>query len=99
MDNFVARENIRHFREQLETETDPATRLLLDKLVIGELDKLRRNDQLLRDVEDAIVKSKEHVHKQQALVAAMERDGRDTRAAVALLKGLCESVLVFENYR
>ena len=71
----------------------------MDKLVIGEFDKLGRNDQLLCDVEDAIAKSKESVHKQQALVAALERDGRDTRAAVALLNGLCESVLVYENYR
>jgi hypothetical protein len=40
MDRFVARENIKHLRAQLESEDNPKTRSVLNKLLVEEEDKL-----------------------------------------------------------
>jgi hypothetical protein len=40
MDRFIARENIRHFRDRLWSESDPDTRLRLHRLLLAEEDKL-----------------------------------------------------------
>ena len=49
MDRFVARENIRHFKERLEHVTDPDEREGLLKLVAEEEAKLKIAEQSHRD--------------------------------------------------
>jgi hypothetical protein len=48
MDKFVARENIRHFRDRLEAENNPTSRSLLHGLLVQEEDKLGHNSEALR---------------------------------------------------
>jgi len=81
VDKFIARENIRHFCDRLETETEPAARSLLHRLLLAEEDKLGHNSEALRLIETHIARGKEHVNRQQVLVASEERDGRDTASA------------------
>ena len=99
MDKFVARENIRHFRDRLETETDPIARSLLHRLLIQELDKLGHNSEALRVVENHITGVNEQVKRQQALVASTEQDGYDTGQALVLLNAYSDILLAFKNQR
>jgi hypothetical protein len=99
MDKFVARENIRHFRDRLETETDPTTRSLLLGLLLQEVEKLGHNAEALREIENYIARAKEHVNSQRALVASIEHDGHDRTKALALLNAYSETLLVYENQR
>lgn len=99
MDKFVARENIRHFRDRLETETAPAARLLLHRLLIHEEDKLGHDYEALCEIESHIACAKEHVDRQQALVTSIERDGHDKTQALALLSAYSQTLLAFEDQR
>jgi hypothetical protein len=99
MDKFVARENIRHFRDRLETETDPNTRTLLRRLLVQEEDKLGHNSEALREIEDHIARAKEHVNRQQTLVASIESDGHDAKHALMLLNNYSEILLAYQNQR
>jgi hypothetical protein len=99
MDKFIARENIRHFHDRLETETDPAIRSRLHRLLVEEEDKLGHNSEALHQIETHIADAKKRVNRQQSLVASIERDGRETIHALTLLTGLSETLLLFENRR
>ncbi len=99
MQRFVARENIRHFRDRLETEIDPATRSRLHTLLVQEEDKLGFNYEALGEIDNHIALAKEHVKRQQQLVASFERDGSDTNGALVLLNAYSQTLLAFENQR
>jgi hypothetical protein len=94
MDKFVARENIRHFHDRLETETDPTARSLLHRLLVQEEDKLGHNCEALREIENHIARVKEHVKRQQAL-----ENGSDTSQALVLLNAYSEILLAFKSQR
>jgi|SRR5262245_39343178 len=99
MDKFVARENIRHFFDRLERETDPTARSLLHGLLVQEEDKLGHNCETLREIENHITHAREHVARQQAFLASIERNGHDTSQALALLNAYGETLLAFQNLR
>jgi hypothetical protein len=99
VDKFIARENIRHFGEQLETETDPAIRSFLRRLLVQEEEKLGHDSEALREVENHIARAKGHVNRQQVLLASTEGDGHDTSQALVLLNAYSEILLAFENQR
>jgi hypothetical protein len=82
VEKFVARENIRHYRDRLETETDPAMRSRLHRLLVEEEDKFGHSSETLHEIETHIADGKKRVNKQQALLASMERDGRDPTHAL-----------------
>ncbi|RWE80151.1 MAG: hypothetical protein E5W28_11170 [Mesorhizobium sp.] len=42
MDRFIARENIKHFVDRLQTETDDCTRATVQRLLIAEEDKFAK---------------------------------------------------------
>jgi hypothetical protein len=99
MDKFITRENIQHFHDRLETETDPAIRLRLHRFLVEEEDKLGRNSEALHQIERHIVDAKKRVNRQQSMVASIERDGGNTAHALTLLKAFGETLLLFENHR
>lgn len=99
MDKFVARENIKHFHDRLKTETDPAIRARLHRLLVEEEDKLGHNSEALHQIERHIDDAKRRVNRQQSMVASIERDGGDTVHALTLLEALSETLLLFENRR
>jgi hypothetical protein len=100
MDRFIARENIRHFRDRLWSEVDQDVRGRLQKLLVAEEDKLGADFDLLADVERHIADTDLRIERQRAIVADLERDGYNGRVqARGLLDGLMESQVLHEDYR
>jgi hypothetical protein len=100
MDRFIARENIRHFRERLESQNDPETRALLKKLLIAEEDKLAKDLELLASVDRHIADCSHRIDRQRILVATMERANHSgLQAAKILLESLLESQVLHTEYR
>ena len=95
----VTRANINHFRDRLRSETDAASRSILQNLLVQEEDKLAADFALLDDLSREIVKCHQWIERQRGLVGTLERDGRDATIARALLIGLTESLIVHRDYR
>jgi len=100
MDRFIARENIKHFRDRLWTERDPEIRARLQRLLVEEEDKLTADLELLANLEKHIADGNRRIEWQQVLVETMERDGHDgVKRARDLLDGMIESQRLHTNYR
>ena len=100
MDRFIARENIKHFRDLLGSATDCAMRSNLQKLLVLEENKLGASLELLADIDRHIADGNTRVERQQALVATMERDGHPALAqARTLLDGMRETLALHHRYR
>jgi hypothetical protein len=100
VDRYIARENIRHFRERLCVETDSGLRSRLLSLLIEEENKLGADLELLTDVERHISDGHHRIERQRAIIITMERDGHsDLAQARGLLECLIESQLLFKDYR
>lgn len=99
MNRFIARENIRHFRDRLRSELDSLTRSRLHHLLVEEMDKLGLDLELLAEVERAIKNFSALIETQEALVAVLERDGhRDAARDRALLDGLKQTQILHKMY-
>jgi hypothetical protein len=99
MDRFIARENIKHFRDRLGSETNPDTRALLQRLLVQEEDKLGLDTALLAEVERAITNFDALIATQRKLVAVLKRDGGNGIArAESLLDGLKSSQILHREY-
>jgi hypothetical protein len=99
MDQFVARENIRHCRDQLMSEIDPAKRAILQKILVEEEDKLGALFELIAEVKREIARAKTLIEERQTLVASMEREKRGGIENVkALLDGLMQTQTLHEEY-
>jgi hypothetical protein len=100
VDRYVARENIKHFRDRLWSEVDPKVRARLQELLVAEEDKLGTNLELLANLDRHISDGGRRIERQQAIVDAMERDGHNGLAhARVLLACLTESQQLHEKYR
>ena len=100
MNRFIARENIKRFRERLRTETDKVVQSCLQKLLVLEEDKLGADLEVLIEIERHISDGRHRIERQRVIVADMERDGHNGLAqARCLLEGFEEAQLIHENYR
>jgi hypothetical protein len=99
MDHFVARENIRHFRNRLRSETDRLSRSVLQRLLVEEENKLAADVELLKDLAQEIAKGQQRIDRQRALITTLEGNGDDVTTARALLDGLTESLILYQDYR
>lgn len=100
MDRFIARENIKHFRDRLCSEVNQDVRARLRELLVAEEDKLAANLELLANIDEHISDGNRRIDRQLALVNAMERDGHNSLAhAKVLLACLTESQLLHQEYR
>jgi hypothetical protein len=91
VDRFIARENLKHFRDRLRCEVDPATRTTLHRLLVAEEDKLSADLGLVDDLEREISKCDAMIERQQALVAGIEVNGGDGAVARTLLEAIVEA--------
>jgi len=99
MDRFIARENIKHFRDRLWPEVDQEARSLLRKLLVEEEDKLGADLELLADIKRHIADGNQRIERQRALVTVLERDGQKGLAhAKTLLDGMLESQVLLHDY-
>jgi hypothetical protein len=100
---LVARQNVKHFRNCLWSERDPAARARLQKLLVAEENKLGRlgeNLKLAVDIDRHITDGNRRIERQRAVVAIMKRDGHsDLRTAQGLLDGMIEGQLLHVKYR
>ena len=100
MDRFIARENIKHLRNRLWSESEAATRGSLQKLLVEEEDKLGASFELLADLERHIDDGHRRIERQRILVATLERDGHDgLPTAQTLLAVMLDTQLLHSNYR
>jgi hypothetical protein len=99
MDRYIARENIRQFRDRLSREENPEARALFQKLLLEEEDKLGADLEALENVQQHIADSSQRIERQRALIATMERDGhKGLDHAKVLLNSLLESQFLFQYH-
>jgi hypothetical protein len=109
MDKFVARENIKHFRDRLCSEIDAPARSRLQNLLVEEEDKLiallavQDNRQaarleLLAEVERVITNGAALIENQKKLVALLDGNGQDNGRDRALLEALAHSQALHQQY-
>jgi hypothetical protein len=100
MDRYIAKENIRHFRDRLWSEVDQGARARLRELLVAEEDKLAANLELLADIDRHISDGNRRIDKQRTLINAMERNGHNGLAqARALLDCMMETQRLHQEYR
>lgn len=100
MDRFIARENIRHLRGRLASESDTGVRARLARLLVEEEDKLAADLELLADVDRHIGDGRLRIDRQRALVATLERDGHAGLGhARILLYAMLDSEALHTTYR
>ena len=99
MDRFVARQNIDRCRSRLETDTDPARRAFLLKLLVQEEDKLGYTLELLDDVEREILKVRTQIDAFKVLIADLERRGHSSGSDRGRLEATSQVLDVYAQYR
>jgi hypothetical protein len=97
--DFVAKQNIARFGAQLISETDATRRAELQRLLIQEEDRLGFRYEQFDEIEREIAKAEKRIEFQQAVIETMEREGRDTRVAKALLENMTQIQLIYKQYR
>ena len=100
MDRFIARENIKHFRELLWRDLRPEERARVQRLLIEEEDKLARTTELLENIDRHLADGSRRIAEQNARVIQMQANG-DSGAehAKALLDGMIEGQSLHLSYR
>jgi len=100
IDTFIARENIRSYREMLLSDIGPELRSRVHKLLIAEEDMLAKNLELLTGIERHIAEGSRRIEAQQSRVRAMKADGHDgVEQAQVVLDGFLESLQLSIEYR
>src|SRR5512146_2938763 len=100
MDRFIARENIRHFRDKLLSDVDGAVRLSVERLLLAEENKLGHDLELLADVHEHIAECDRRIEAQRARVSTMLADGHNGFVrANAFLNHMMESRRIFVRYQ
>jgi hypothetical protein len=99
MDRFIARENIRHFRDLLASDVKPELRARVQSLLLQEEDKFGRDVELLADIEKHIAATAQRIDAQRLRVSALQANGRDSLAqAQAFLDGMMQSQSLHMRY-
>ncbi|CDX31821.1 conserved hypothetical protein [Mesorhizobium sp. ORS 3359] len=88
MDRFIARENIKHFVDRLQTETDDGIRATVQGLLIAEEDKFAKLSERLDMVDQNILRIADLATLQRARVNDMHPDGDGAALAHRHLENL-----------
>ena len=100
MDHFIARENIKHFRDLLWTDLAPEERARVQRLLVEEEDKLARSLELLDNIDRHLADGSRRIAEQRARVIQMQADGDGgVERAEALLDGMIEGQSLHLSYR
>jgi hypothetical protein len=98
-DRFIQEQNLSIFMAGLRLESDPVKRRTLRSLLIEEVDRCgARADRLLK-IDILIVQTRRRLEQQQALLAAIRRDGLDSTLARSLLENLIGALDMLHDYR
>jgi DNA-binding CsgD family transcriptional regulator len=96
---FASEQNIARYADLFCHETDFAEQGRTRALLVSEENRFGFHSEQLERVDLHIAHGRERVGQQRALVSRLERQGGDTRVAVALLAGLVELLDLFERHR
>lgn len=88
MDGFVARENIKHFVDRLQTETDDTVRSTLRNLLLAEVDKFTKLSEQLDILDRNLLRISDLAAQQRARIYRLRLDGNDTQLAQKHLANL-----------
>jgi hypothetical protein len=100
MDRFIARENIKHLRNRLWSESDAGMRVGLQKLLVEEEDKFGACAEQLAELDRHIDDGQQRIARQRVLVATMQRDGSAGHAlASSILDTMIDTQGLHERYR
>jgi hypothetical protein len=80
---FVATQNVARYRAQLNDEIDPAKRIVLQRLLVEEEDRLGATFELLAEVRQAIADCKCRIAELRSLTENTEIDGGAAAVASA----------------
>jgi hypothetical protein len=99
MRKFVAMQNSERVRVQLNNETNPARRILLQRLLVEEEDKVGATLELLVAVQRGVNDCRRQIAELRSLIADCRTDCPDTTVAKARLETLVASRVLHETYR
>src|SRR3569833_1665459 len=100
MDRFIARENIKHLRNRLWSETDAGLCAGLQKLLVEVEDKFGACAEQLAELDRHIDDGQQRIARQRVLVATMQRDGSAGHAlASSILDTMIDTQGLHERYR
>jgi hypothetical protein len=95
---FVATQNVARYRAQLNDEIDPARRIVLQRLLVEEEDRLGATFELLAEVRQAIADCKCQIAELRSLTENIEIDGRAAAVTSARLEALKDARTLHETY-
>jgi len=91
-------QNVERFRAHLNNETNPERRILLQRLLVEEEDKVGATFELLEGVQRAIANCKRQIAELSSLLKTIQTDGRGGTVAKAQLETLTDSQRLHEAY-
>jgi hypothetical protein len=98
-DDFVVRQNVAHFRNELEHGATDSKRAILLKLLVAQEDLLGRTSELHSDITTYIVKVKQTIQKQLETIALLKAHGQPMDQAEKKLCELLDLLIVHEQHR
>jgi hypothetical protein len=95
---FVAMQNVERFRAKLNNEIHRDRRILLQRLLVEEEDRVGVTFELLASVQRAINDCRQQIAELRALLANNRGDTPDTAVAKARLEPLMASRILHDSY-
>jgi signal transduction histidine kinase len=99
MDDFVARQNVTRFRNELENGAEGARRQTLLKLLIAEEERLGLTRERHDEINQQIVRIKAIISKQRETIDMLKANGHSMERAESSLANLSDLLAVHEEWR
>ena len=99
MDKFVARENIKHFRRELENGLSEPTRATMLKLLVEEENHLGHTQEQLGKLERHIARLREIMARHIDLMDNLQSNGRSSERASMVLATYNDLMAVYLTHR
>jgi hypothetical protein len=95
---FVAMQNVKHFRTKLHNEVNPDRRVLLQRLLVEEEDRVGASSEVLAGVQRAIDDYTRQIAELTSIIKTLQIDGPGATVAKAQLETLTDSLELHKTY-
>lgn len=99
MRDFVRTQNVAHFLDLLDVETEPRQRKTLAALLIREIEGFEDSDARLEQADRIILRSLGRLDQQRSALSQLASEGCDTASAERLLGGVDATLRLLRSYR
>jgi septal ring factor EnvC (AmiA/AmiB activator) len=99
LDQFIAKQNIAHYRSRLQMGAEPETRAVLLKLLLDEEKELGRTREQLARIDKHIEKLRRIIAQQEKHIERFKFISLDTERATLLLATLNELMATYQLHR